>query len=273
VKGLSALLLDPARDCEELRNAFGLDYLPIVATPDELGIPYEDHFVATPDSHVLHVWYLPTNLDRGTVILSIGSSSAMNCYLFVAKLLTRNGWSVVLYEYQGYGLSTGRPSLATLSSDLEAVLDWTRAYVHRPSVSLAGISLGTIPSVAVAVRRPDAVNGVILDSPVALGEELLRFNPLFGGDAAAFVAQLLPDLVSEERIRDMRQPLLVFLHELDVLTTPQQTELLYSRAPGPKQLVRFANLQHAKGPYFSTDVYMYHTDTFLTSVWSASERP
>jgi pimeloyl-ACP methyl ester carboxylesterase len=216
----------------------------------------------------LHVWYLPTKLDRGTAILSIGSSASMNCYLFVAKLLTRQGWSVVIYEYQGFGLSTGRPSLASLAPDLEAVLEWTRGRTQRPQVTLVGISLGAIPSVAIAARRPDAVNAVILDSPVALGEELLRFDPLLGGEAQAFVARLLPDLVSEERIRDVHQPLLVFLHELDFLTTPQQTQMLYDRAPGPKQLVRFANLDHAKGPYFSTDVYMFHADTFLSSVWT-----
>lgn len=271
VNGLSALLLDPGRNCEELRSAYGVHYLPVVETPADAGIDFEQHFIATADQNVLHVWYLPTQLDRGAVILSIGSASSMACYLFVAKLLTRNGWSVVIYEYQGYGLSTGRPSLATLAADLESVLDWTLSRTGRDRATLMGISLGTIPSVAVAARRPDAVNGVILDSPVALGEELLRFDPLFGGNAAALAARLMPDLLAEERIREVHQPLLVYLHELDILTTPQQTELIFDRAPGTKRLVRFANLSHAKGPYFSTDVYLYHADTFLASIWSVAE--
>ncbi len=267
VKGLSALVLDPAIDCSTLRRAFGLDYLPLADVPSDAGMEFEQHFIPTPDDNVLHVWYLPTKLDRGTVVLSIGSSSGMNCYLYVARLLVRNGWAVVMYEYQGFGLSTGRPSLNTITPDLEAVLDWSLHYLRRDSVSLLGISLGAIPSVAVAARRPEVVNALILDSPVALGEEIARFDALLGGEAAALVNRLSPELVSEERIREVTQPLLIFLHELDDLTTPQQTELLYSRAPGTKKLVRFPNLDHAEGPYYSTDVYTYNLDTFLTAVW------
>ena len=264
---LSGLMLDPEATCEELKRRFGVEYLPAADTPADAGMPYEEHRVATEGSHLLSVWYLPATPDRGTVVLSQGAVGQMPCYLFVAKLLTENGWSLVMYDYRGFGLSSGTPSLETLRPDLEAVLDWTRERTGLPRVTLMGISLGTIPSVAVAVDRPDAVNAVVLDSPVAMGAALKRYGRALGSRRQRYLEQLGPELVCERLIARLRQPLLVFLSGQDDLTPPATIELLYERAGGPKRLARFEDLKHARGPYQATERYAAHLDRFLSDVW------
>ena len=141
---ISGLIFDPEVTCEDLRRAFNVEYLPIVDTPDELGVAYEEHWLPI-DDDFLRVWYLPTALDRGTVVLSQGSFGTLPCYLFHARMLAHNGWSVVMYEYRGIGESGGERSVGGLEEDLTTVVDWARAYVEREQVTLFGLSLGAIP--------------------------------------------------------------------------------------------------------------------------------
>lgn len=268
---LSKIILEPRTTCEALRDDFGLNDWPVIHSPVEAGLSVEELWLPVGTSDLVRVWYLPAQPDRGTVVLSMGSAGEMACYLFLARLLIDSGWSVVMYEYRGFGLSTGEPSLMNLADDLERVVQWTRERSGREEVSLMGVSLGTIPSVAVAVRRPDWVNGVVLDSPVALGEQLERFWWLLDNPVNALITLLDPELVSESIVHRLKDPLLVFAYDRDLLTTPRTVQALFDRAPEPKQLVSFPGLTHAAGAYFDTAEYVAHLDAFLVSVWGGAE--
>lgn len=267
VSALSELILRPAVSCEELRDSFGLDHLQPVDHPGQAGLVFEEHYVATPDGEWLRVWCLPADADRGTVLISPGAVGPMSCDLYPASLLVQAGWSVVIYEYRGFGGSTGSPSLAALPVDLEAVLDWARSRTGRERLSLLGTSLGSVPSAAIAIRRPDAVNAVVFDSPVALGPEIRRFREVLGIHTEAVVRSLDQELRTEEVIGGLRAPLLVFLHEADVVTSATNVEMIYDRAAGLKWLVRFPELDHARGAYLCTDEFIAALDAFLSVVW------
>ena len=263
---LSKIILQPETTCAELRDEFNVPYLPLANTPGDAGIDYQEYYIRTPDRHQLRVWYMPGSGTRGTVIVSPGAFGPMTCYLFSAKLLTDKGWSVVIYDYQGFGESPGKPALGALRMDLETVLDWTLAHANTQQVSLMGMSLGSIGTVAVAVDRPEAVNAVVLDSPVALGQEIERFRAALGVRTEEIIAALDTWLVSEDIIGQMYQPLLVFLHEGDVVTPPASVQLLYDRAAGTKELVRYTG-EHAAGQFEDTADYVAHLDAFLTGIW------
>jgi pimeloyl-ACP methyl ester carboxylesterase len=264
---ISNLLLRPEITCAQLRATFAVDYLPIVETPDQAAMAYEEHWVPTADGQLLRVWYLPARLDRGTIVFSLGASGSMPCYLFVTRLLVHNGWSVVMYEYRGFGESSGAPDILSLHVDLAAVLDWTIGYTGRDQVTLLGVSLGTLPSVAIAVDRPDVVNGVVLDSPASMGLEVARFARALGEQTQAIIDQLPLSLLPEELASALQQPLLVFLNGRDWITPPSSVQLIYERAAGPKELVMLTALGHASGPYHDTGTYTFHLERFLSQVW------
>jgi uncharacterized protein len=267
LKQLSEIILQPQTTCAELRDQFGVTYLPLADTPGDIGIDYLEYYIPASDRQRLRVWYMPGNGARGTIIVSPGAFGAMTCYLFTAKLLTDQGWSVVIYDYEGFGLSTGEGTLAALRPDLETVLQWTLASTGATQVSLMGVSLGSIGSVAVAVDRPDLINAVVLDSPVALGQEIERFRELLGVRTEEIIASLDTWLVSEDIIGQMHQPLLVFLHEADIVTPPASVQLLYDLAAGTKELVRYTG-EHAAGQFQDTADYDAHLQSFLVSAWN-----
>ena len=268
VFGLSQLVLEPEQTCDQLREKYQLTHLPQADVPSDVGMEYEEVWLPVNGDTYIRTWYITTELDRGTVVVSCGNSGPMACYLFTADLLTDNGWSVVMYEYEGFGLSTGQASLGSLYRDLDTVVEWTRERTGREQVTLFGISLGSIPSVAFGVERPDAVNGVILDSPIAFAAQVERFGFVLGGRTDWILDQLDPTLLPDVLITELEQPLLVFLHGLDPIATPETVELLYDLAPGEKQLVRFGNLGHSRGQFFSTDVYLYYLEQYLARLWT-----
>src|SRR5262245_2495028 len=94
---LNKIVLEPNVDCAELRDKFGAHGLPIVSTPAELPMAYSEAYVRTLDENALRAWYLPAQLDRGIVLVSYGAVGSMPCYLYTARILVANGWSVVMY--------------------------------------------------------------------------------------------------------------------------------------------------------------------------------
>jgi uncharacterized protein len=269
---LSFAVLQPEITCTQLRNSLQLEDLPVVETPADLGVTYDSDFVLAPNGNPLHIWYMPVADARGAVIVSSGNTGTMACYQFTAYLLTRAGYSTVMYDYEGFGASDGSPALGTLRDDLEAVLDWTRATTGQDAVSLFGISLGSIPTIAVAVDRPDAVNAVVLDSPVAMVSQIERFSGLVGGRTQQVLAALAPWpwLLTEDVIGGMRQPLLVFVHELDSVTPPSTIAMLLANTTCPKTTVLFTGLGHAAGQFRATAEYTAQLTEFLADAWPPS---
>lgn len=264
---ISNLLLSPEVSCESLRSAFDVEYLELADTPDEAGMPYEEHWISTEDGELLRTWYLPTQLDRGMVILSMGASGELPCYLLHARLLVHNGWSVVMYEYRGFGLSSGETDINSLHTDLTAVLEWTVDYTDRDAVTLYGISLGTIPSVAIAVERPELVNGVVLDSPAAMELELARLTRVLGDQTQEIIEQLALPLRMTDLAWSLERPLLVLQGAQDAITPLWSVEIVFERAPGSKELVLFSDLGHAGAAFHDTGTYTFHLERFLSELW------
>jgi pimeloyl-ACP methyl ester carboxylesterase len=270
---LTEAILQPQISCEELRDAFDLQPLTPVATPGGAGLEFTETALPTPDGEWLRVWYIPAPEPRGVIVMSPGAAGPMECYLYPVPLLVERGWSVVTFDYEGFGGSTGLISLVRLPDDLETVVDWTRAATGVDQVTLYGVSVGSIPSVAVAVRRPEVVNGLVLDSPVSLALQLDRFRGILGRNTGRFISALQPELVSEEFVRGVQAPLLLFVHDQDHITPPSTVQPLFENAPVPKRLVHFPVLGHARGLYFQTDAYMQDLESFLESVWLPTAAP
>jgi uncharacterized protein len=81
----------------------------------------------------------------------------------VLKLLS-NGYQVFIYDYRGYGKSTGNPSRKGIYSDRLAAYDYLvkNRNVSPDRILLFGRSLGAAGAMEIAIQRP--VNRLILES-------------------------------------------------------------------------------------------------------------
>lgn len=155
---LSRRFLEPRRD--------------LAATPDELGLEWEESWLAAADGTRLHLAFVRGGAGpRPTVLLLHGSRANSSYYFPYYEFLARAGFHVALLDYRGYGQSSGVPSFAETGDDVERAVDVIAAREDVASLALYGVSLGTIFALRAAAGRSD-VAAVVVEDCVSPRREL-----------------------------------------------------------------------------------------------------
>jgi fermentation-respiration switch protein FrsA (DUF1100 family) len=145
-------------------------------TPRELGLEYESLMIATRDGQRLHGWSLTRPAARARILYFHGNGGNLSLWAQILAGIVAKGYTLVAFDYRGYGLSNGRPSERGLYTDVDAIVE----YFWRDSAPLPvvywGRSLGVaMASYAATVRRPDAL---ILESGFPDVRSLIRESPV-----------------------------------------------------------------------------------------------
>lgn len=244
-----------------------------------VGIKIENVFFRSSNGKLLHGWYMHANgtgeasggreahrnSDLGgkqVVLFSHGNGGNLTNRIPLIAMFLKDGVSVFIYDYQGYGRSEGRPGLATIIDDGNAAFNWLIAeqgYEER-EVILFGESLGTGVSCQLAARRQKAqveaasaaaaqrrvgqmqVGGIILQSAYSSLADLacqkilwLRLYP-----RSLFKEQL----DNAEVLARPHAPLLLVHGDKDRLIPVSHSERIYSEALEPKTFVRLPDAGH-----------------------------
>jgi uncharacterized protein len=147
------------------------------------------------------------------------------------KTLYDLGYSVLSFDYRGYGRSTGVPSEAGVYADgLAAYHHLTRAGIPPARIILVGQSLGSAVAVELATRVPSA--GVALFSPIdSVPGTAGRIYPW------APVSLLAANRFdSSGKIGRISTPILVFHSPGDRLIPLQVARDLHAKITAPKRL-------------------------------------
>ncbi|MDB2576977.1 alpha/beta hydrolase [Planctomycetota bacterium] len=133
-------------------------------TPEDLGYPCQTVSLETSDDETLSAWFLPAPEAVGAVVYSHGNAGSIEGRVGTARALVAMGFSVLLYDYRGYGASTGSPDEAGTYLDAEAAYRWVTSEAgFDPSKVVAyGRSLGGAVALELALRQP--VAGLFLES-------------------------------------------------------------------------------------------------------------
>jgi fermentation-respiration switch protein FrsA (DUF1100 family) len=109
-------------------------------------------------------WAPPRNPASPVVLIVHGRSSNISTRASIASSLLKDGFGVLLFDYRGYGRSSGRPSEAGLTEDAQAAYDWLqRQGVASRNLIVVGQSLGNAPAAQLSASRP--VAALVLVSP------------------------------------------------------------------------------------------------------------
>jgi hypothetical protein len=118
----------------------------IQSTPGDLQLPYEPVRLNTPDGETLHAWFVPGDQNQPVVLFCHGNNSNISslCHLKLLELLHSQGLSTIIFDYRGFGRSSGSPYQAGTYRDGEAVWEYlvqSRGYSGR-DIIIWGKSLG-----------------------------------------------------------------------------------------------------------------------------------
>jgi hypothetical protein len=225
------------------------------------GLAHEDVDILTSDGERLHGWWIPAaGPPRGHILFCHGNAGNIASRAAYARLLSGAGFDVLLFDYRGYGRSSGRPSEAGSHRDAEAALsELTRRAGVRPQDTLyLGESLGAAVALALALRAPPA--GVILQSAFTSIRDMARaVLPMI---PRAVVPDAYPSL---ELIPALTSPVLILHGERDDVVPVTHGRALFAAATGPKQIRVFANAGH-------NDLLLTAADEWLAAIvhWHAA---
>lgn len=201
------------------------------ATPDSLGHPCEEvYFGETPK---LHGWFFPARTDSPRRHLAIlvchGNAGNISHRLDLAAIFLQTGASVFLFDYRGYGRSTGRPGEEGTYRDAEAAYDWLRQKNFAGKHIIAfGESLGGAIATELASRRE--TGGLILEntftSVVDLGSELFRWLPV------RYLCSIRYHTIS--KLPRLKTPVLIMHSRADALIGYHHAEKNFAAALEPK---------------------------------------
>jgi fermentation-respiration switch protein FrsA (DUF1100 family) len=108
-----------------------------------LRLDYENLMLEV-QGHKTNGWYIPLENARGTVLFSHGNDGNMSGWQAFAPAFRSLGFSVLLYDYGGFGNSTGRPTETRCHADAMAMWKWLTETKGIPpeKILVYGQSLG-----------------------------------------------------------------------------------------------------------------------------------
>lgn len=215
---LNALLYFPSRTIER--------------TPADGGMAYRDLEFRSGDGERLHGWWVERRAPGlGHVLLCHGNAGNVGDRVLHAAVLTEVGFDVLLFDYRGYGRSSGAPGERGTYSDARAALSCllNERDVDAGRVIYLGESLGGAVALELALAHPPA--GLVLLSAFTSVRDMGRIH------YRVVPSRLVPDAYPSLRlIADLRAPLLVVHGEDDAIVPVEHGRALYAAAPEPKRL-------------------------------------
>lgn len=201
--------------------------------PPDLGLKYEDLRLVTDDGETIAAWFVPHENPSATLLFCHGNAGNMAHRLETLKSFHRLGYSVLIFDYRGYGTSTGMPNEQGTYRDGEAALAWLRSEKGLDARDLVffGRSLGGAVAIELAHRHPPAALVVecTLSSLVEIGQQEYPLLPVSLLATNRYEAS--------KKVPAIRCPKL-FLHGRDDEIIPvAQARRLFAAAAEPKRFI------------------------------------
>ncbi|MBV9493880.1 MAG: alpha/beta hydrolase [Acidobacteria bacterium] len=229
------LALDVARRVFRHHQLFCPSPDPLLTwNPDDYGIPRDrvsEEWFETPDGEMLYGWYCRAERPIASAVFCHGNTGNLTTNADVIPHLLSSGFNVLLFDYRGFGKSTGHPSFTGITSDgITAARFHDRIRPkHLPSV-LYGYSLGGAVAAQVITRHP--FDALVLQSTFTNLPDLARFT--FPRIPLHLVTGDFFDTLSV--LRKLEVPLLLIHGENDETCPSWMAQRLYDACPATKRI-------------------------------------
>ncbi len=204
------------------------------AIPDTLKLPYEKNDLLTPDKVNLKSWtFLPAKEtdNHTTLVFAYADAGNMSWWLMHATILAQSGFTVVMFDYRGFGesdsfaIDTKMLYYNEFTTDLSTVIKFAKTKYPANKTGIISFSMGTIiATLATKYCQPDFIIGEgYVTSPAKI---------------KSYYAKKEKDIILpkgydtyEKTLKDLKQPILIFSGKKDEVTTVAAVKKLKTTKP------------------------------------------
>lgn len=238
-----------------LSGCSSLFYYPTRKTyhdPSKAGLVNEDVEFVSESGDKIHAWWFGATgkESKGTVVFFHGNAENLTSHFANLMWLPAEGYNYFIFDYPGYGRSSGHPTpMGALNSGIAAIRWVVKNKDQRPLI-VYGHSLGGNIALRSVLDLKDSVpfRAVIIDSSFPSYRKIAArklssfwltwpFQPL--------VYAFLSDRYAPDRIDALSPtPLLVIHGQKDIQVEPEFGEMIFKAAKEPKQIWRIPDGSH-----------------------------
>ncbi len=233
----------------------------LVATPETLGMSFENVSLRTEDNVALHGWFIPVSNARSTLLFFHGNAGNISHRLESIRIFHDLGLSVLIIDYRGYGKSDGRTSEAGTYRDARAAWDYlvtTRGFNDR-NIILFGRSLGGAIATQLATRVK--AGALIVESTFSSAEALAK--SVYWYLPVKLLARI--HYPTAKYILNVSSPVLVIHSPQDEIVPYKQGRQIFDLAPEPKRFLELRG-SHNEGFSMNRRNYINGINDFLQSL-------
>ncbi|MBN1867307.1 alpha/beta hydrolase [Candidatus Sumerlaeota bacterium] len=230
--------------------------------PSDARLDFEDLTLETSDGEKISAWYVPAREPRGTVLFCHGNAGNITHRIATLLLLNDLRLNVLIFDYRGYGESSGRPTEKGTYLDARAAWDYLveKRGAKPKEIVPFGRSLGG--AVAAHLAAEVEPRALILESTFTsipdMGARTYPFLPV----------RLLCrfDYDTREILPNVRCPVLIVHSPNDEIIPYNHGRALYDAANEPKTFLELRG-SHNEGFLDTGNEYNEGIDGFLKKVF------
>ena len=138
----------------------------------------KDHLIDVGNNINVGVRFFLSNKSYPTIIFFHGNGEIARDYDEIAEYYNRLGINLIVADYQGYGLSNGKPTKNNLHNDANKIFKYVNDYLFNNKYNgkrfIMGRSLGSASAFEIATKFNDLIDGCIIESGFATEYPLLQ---------------------------------------------------------------------------------------------------
>ena len=231
-------------------------------TPAVHGLAFEDLSLPVGKNDKVSAWFFPSGRTNASKVFLVchGNGGNISHRIELARLLHELGWGIMVFDYRGYGRSTGRPGEEKTYQDAQAAYRWLKDKGFAPANIIAyGESLGGGVASELAVR--EKVGGLVLLSTFTstpdLGAELFPFLPVHLWASIKYNTR--------KKLPSIHAPVLVMHSRGDTLVPFHHSQENLAAANEPKLFVEIQG-DHNDGPFANPAPFSQGLEKFIASL-------
>lgn len=234
--GATVIALDFARRVFRAAKLFNPSRDPVTTwNPEDYGIPREqaeEVWIDTPDREKLHGWYLRAKNPIASALYCHGNTGNLTNVAHLMPRMLETRINVLLWDYRGYGKSSGRATIRGVVTDTIAAARFHDSIrpPHLPSLAF-GFSLGG--AIAAQIIGRHRFDGLILQSTFSSLRDIARVTfprvPLHWISGRAFNTLRV--------LQGLRCPLLILHGSKDEACPSWMADRMYEACGSPAKMI------------------------------------